>query len=297
MIWDELVTQITTAMQGTNPLVNLPAVNPLPIIGEDWPAEKGLKAVAGGTLPDGATSIISIFDRGAEKNITQAINLFYALPPVDNAPGAAITLSGTLLPPGQTVTLTGSGTPIQNDAFCLTLMSGPSDSTQIFAKYIVPNNTTTLSAALTAFTAQINTLSGISAALVGSAITVTNNNQGIYDVRSEVVNTGYFTQEPYRWLREVQVTLWTRSFADRNLYGNVLEQLFTQLELNYGFLTSDQSACRVTVKDDLVQKDTQLTDLYRRDFLICIDYPVLYQAPAYDIETIPQTYASPIPEN
>ena len=79
-------------------------------------------------------------------------------------------------------------------------------------------------------------------------------------------------------------------------YGNILEQLFTQMEVNYGFLTTDQSACRVTVRDDVVQRDTQLTDLFRRDFLICVDYPVLYQAPAFDIETIPQTYGTPVPD-
>jgi hypothetical protein len=293
MVWQELESQIATAMAGTNPLLNNAAILPTPVIGVDWPPVNALQAVAAGN----SVPIITIFDRGVEKNQTHAINLFYALPPTQPTPGASISLNTTYFPPGETVTLTGSGTPAVNDAFCFTLISGSAEQNQVMAEYIVNTAGTTLSTAFTAFTAQINTLTDISASLDSNVITVTNNTQALYTVRSEVTGKGYYTQEGFRWLRDVQVILWTNNPMARGKYGDVLEQLFSQLELNYGFLTSDQSACRVLYTDDLVHKDSQLQDIFRRDFMLQIDYPVLHQAPAYPIEVIPQTYTTPIPED
>lgn len=293
MIWGGLQNQIATAMQGTNTLLpnQTTAVFPLPQWSDDWPPLKTLQAVATGQIP----TVISLFDRGVEKNDTHAIPLFYALPPTVGTPGAAITLSSTFFAPGQNITLTGSGTPLVNDAFCLTLISGAVGQNQIMAEYQALS-TDTLMSALTAFTAKINLLTDITASLSGDMITVTNGTDSLYTARSEVVNIGTFTQEGYRWERDIQVTVWSRTPADRAKYGNILEQLFTQLEVNYGFLASDQSACRIYVKDDLVQRDSQLQDIYRRDWLICVNYPVLNYAPAYLIEEIPQTYESPVPD-
>jgi hypothetical protein len=300
MIWASLVTQIETAMAGTNTLVPLlnsaafptgAAPYPQPGVVIDWPPVQALAAVTDGTLP----TIVSIFDRGAEKNITCAIPLFYALPPTAGTPGASVLLNTTFLPPGGTVTITGSGTPLVNDAFCLTLLSGAVGQNQILAEYQALS-TDTLTSALTAFTAAINLLTNIAAVLLDNVITVTNNTNSLYTARSEVVNVGTFTQEGYRWDRDVQVTVWSRTPSDRSKYGNILEALFSQLEVNYGFLTSDQSACRVIYADDHVWRDSQLQDIYRRDFTLKINYPVLNVTPAFAIEQIPQTYQSPVPD-
>lgn len=292
-IWQGLENQIATAMAGTNPLLSNAAILPAPVIGVDWPPINALQSVATGA----SVPIITIFDRGVEKNHTHAINLIYALPPTQPTPGASIVLNTTYFAPGQTVTLTGSGTPAVNDAFCFTLLSGNNQQNQVMAEYIVSTTGISLTTALTNFTTQINTLHDISAVLSGNMITIINNSQAIYTVRSEVTGKGYYTQEGFRWLRDVQVILWTNSPQARGKYGDVLEQLFSQLELNYGFIASDQSACRVLYTDDLVHKDSQLKDIFRRDFLLSVDYPVLHQAPAYPIEVIPQEYESPISED
>lgn len=301
-VWAALVNQIETAMAGTNalvPLFNFAAYPnaappfPRPGIVIDWPPPQTLAAVSQGTLQGGLSTVISIFDRGAEKNDTRAIPLFYALPPTAGTPGAAIALSGTFFQPGVSITLTGSGTPLVNDAFCLTLISGNSGQDQIMAEYQA-SSSDTLNTALVAFTAQIDLLTNISASLAGSVITVTNNGPTLYQARSEVVNIGTFTQEGYRWDRDVQVTVWSRTPSDRSKYGNILEQLFSQLEVNFGFLASDSSACRLIYKDDHVWKDSQLQDIYRRDFMLSINYPVLNIAPAYPIEEILQSYGSPV---
>lgn len=292
-VWQALFSQINTAFLGTNPLLNNPPVDPLPEIGIDWPFQKCIGAVSSGT----ERALISLFDRGATKNITQAIPLLYALPPTNGNPGGVISLNDTVLPPGRTVTLTGSGVPVINDAFCLTLMHGFGDQFQDFANYTVPDNTTSLTAALDGMVTQINLIDGIVASRSGSVITVTNNNVNTYNVRSEVVNIGTLTVEGYRWLRDIQITLWTGTPANRSKYGDVLEQLFTQLEINFGFIAADQSWCRLIVCQDILQVDGQLQNIYRRDFIVQVDYPVLYTLPIYPIETIPQTFGSPVPDS
>lgn len=287
MIWSTLDTQITTAMQGTNTLLPFQntAVNPQPDIAIDWPPLKALQSVATGQLP----TIISIFDRGGSKNNTTAIVLNPVFAPQLITPGAVLTPSALSLPPGESITLTGSGSPIQGDGFCLTLASGVVQQFQLFAEYTaVPSDT--LTTALTAFTTQINLFTDIVATLSMGVITVTNNTTNTFVVWSEVVNQTNVTQEGYRWLRDIQITVWSRTPADRSKYGNILEQLFTQLEVNFGFETSDQSWCRLLVKDDILHKDTQLQDIYRRDWMLSIDYPVLNVIPVFPIETIPQTY-------
>lgn len=292
-VWQGLEQQIATAFAGTNPLLNLPATQPAPEIGIDWPFQKCIGAVSSGQ----ERALISIFDRGATKNITQAIPLLYALPPTNGTPGGVITPSASVLPAQGTVTLTGSGTPFVNDAFCFTLLWGYGNQFQAFANYTVPNTTTSLATALAGMVAQINTIEGLTATLLDDVITITNNTNTNYNVRSEVVNVGTLTVEGYRWLRDIQVTLWTGTPLARMTYGTVLEQLFTLLEVNYGFIAADQSACRVCVAHDFVHYDTQLQDVYRRDWILQIDYPVLYTLPTFAIETIPQTVTSPVPND
>lgn len=84
-VWAGLVNQIETAMQGTNllvPLLNTAAYPngaipyPQPGVVIDWPPIQTIGAVSQGTLP----TVISVYDRGSEKNDTHAIPLFYALP-------------------------------------------------------------------------------------------------------------------------------------------------------------------------------------------------------------------------
>jgi hypothetical protein len=284
-LYQALITQITTAFAGTNPLVNTLPVLPAPEIGIDWPAQKCIGAVSNGTEP----ALISFFDRGTTKNITRAIPLLNVLPPIGPNPGAVLTPSSLLLKAGETVALTGSSTPIINDAFCLTLIYGSAGQFQLFAEYTC-SNTDTLTTALTALTAKINLFESFSAALVGDVITVTSTFQQNVTVRAEVTNIATVTMEGYRWLRDIQITLWVPSPAARSKYGDVLEQLLTQLEVNYGFFTADNTAVRVLVTHDHIWTDSQLQDYYRRDFIISLDYAVLNTLPAFPIETISQNY-------
>jgi hypothetical protein len=284
-LYQALFTQINTAFAGTNPLLNNLPVLPAPEIGIDWPAQKCIGAVSNGTEP----ALISFFDRGTTKNITRAIPMLNVLPPIGPNPGATLTPSSLLLKTGETVTLTGSGTPVINDAFCLTLIYGSVGQNQLYAE-ITASGTTTLSDALTSFTGQINLIENFSASLSGDVITVTSAFQQNVTVRAEVTNIATVTQEGYRWLRDIQITLWVPSPAARSKYGDVLEQLFAQLEVNYGFFTSDNTAVRLTVTHDHLWTDSQLQDYYRRDFIIQLDYAVLNTLPAFPIETIKQTY-------
>jgi hypothetical protein len=126
----------------------------------------------------------------------------------------------------------------------------------------------------------------MSAMLAGDVITVTNISAAALPVRAGVVNVGGFTQEIYRQKREIQVTLWTRTPQERERYGTILENTFAQAEVNFGIQLADQSWARLMIEDDMVWKDSQLQNIFRRDFIVSLDYPVLQFLPAWIVESI-----------
>jgi hypothetical protein len=268
MAWQGVYDLIFTAMQ---------AQGLAPEIGLDWPTLNTLQAVTTGALPP----TISIFDRGGIKNNTHNVFLSPVLPPDFGTPGASLVISADSLPTGGTVTLTGSGKPLVNDcAFFVTGEAGKN----LMSEYIAVVDD--LSTVLTQLTAAINANGQCTAMLSGDVITVTNISDAFLPVRAGVVNVGGFTQEIYRQKRDIQVTLWTRTPAERERYGTILENLFAQTELNFGILLADQSWARLMIEDDMVWKDSQLQNIFRRDFIITLDYPVLQFLRAWIVESI-----------
>lgn len=252
-----------------------------PNLGMDWPNLNTLQAVATGQLPP----TISIFDRGGIKNTVRNVFLTPVLPEDLGTTGAVLTINSTDLPVAGTVVLTADLTklPLIYDAlFFVTGIPGR----QKIAEAI--NTGSTLDALLDDLVAAINGLPQVSAVRSGTdTITVTNTGAAFLQVKAGVINVGGFTQEIYRQKRELQITLWTQTPHDRERYGTVLENLFANLEVNFGLILADnQSWARLLIEDDMVWKDSQLQDLYRRDFIISLDYPVLAFLPAWIVESI-----------
>lgn len=276
-VWEGLRQEIITAMT---------AGGLSPLVGKDWPTKNILDTVSKGGVP-----AISIFDVGGVRNRTRNTFLSPALLPFNGTPGGVLTAGASTLPTGSAVTIVGSATPLINDCFFLALdyLSG---AKTLFAEHI-NTGSDTLIAAMTALTVQINLIDDITAVFDSvNTITVTNNTATNYlKVRTGVVNIGSYTQEIYRPTRKVQITLWTASTTDRQTYGTILEQLFANMEVTYGFQLSDQTWCRIMIVNDVLQKDMQLNDIYRRDFWIDCDYPVLNTVKAWLVEDIQQTFA------
>lgn len=277
LLWTSIVNQINSAMATSTLTPGAVAI--------DWPNVDILQAVATKRI----NPVIAVFDRGGARNDTKAMILNPALPYNFGSPGGVLTPSANEVGDTQTVTVTGSGTPIVYDAFFVAFTQW---STEFFAEYIC-NSADTLTSALTNLTTAINNIGGgsqFSASRSGSTITITNNSGQNLPVRAAVLNVGSYTQEIGRWDRELQIVLWTSSPTDRETYGTPLEQLFFILESNYGLQLSDQSRCRILVKDDYVCKDTQLQDLYRRDWILSCDYPILQVLPAWVIAALHLVY-------
>jgi hypothetical protein len=271
-LWSGIISSIQTAMSAAMLTPGSLAV--------DWPNINILQAVATGQIKPA----ISIFDRPGCRNKTRNMILKPALPYNFGTPGSMLTASASTVGDTQTVTITGSGTPLVNDAFFVAFTQW---SDQFFAEYIC-NSSDTLSSALTNLTAAINAIpnSAFSASCTGRIITITNNSGQNAPVRCSVLNIGSYTQEIGRWLRELQVNLWTKTPNDRQTYGQVLENLFYQQESSFGIQLADQSRCRILVEDDFVCKDTQMQDLFVRSFIISCDYPILQILPAWQIAAL-----------
>jgi hypothetical protein len=275
MAWSGLLNSIQTAINNAG-LV--------PILSADWPNINILQAVVSGS----SGPVISLFDRGGIKNVTKAIGMEVATLTTKGTPGAILTpATGTLLTTTPYI-LTGSGTPFANDTFYINFPSTVG-LTNLFAEYIALQGDT-LATCLTNFAAAINLIDGLAATVSGNTIHIVNSLTNQFPVQAGVVNIGSTTKEVYRQIREIQITLWTNNVVDRQNYGAVLEQLFVQLEYDYGIKLSDQSLARVMIMDDTVRKDSQLQDIFRRDFIITIDYPVLLTHQVWEVVTTPLHY-------
>ncbi len=249
-----------------------------PVLGADWPTINTLQAVSTGA----SGPVVSLFDRGGTKNETRNVFLNPALPLNYGIAGGTLTTTTVEFGDSNTLTLVGGGIPLVNDAFFLVLATVGSNT---IAEYITQQGDN-LTASLAGLTAAINATTGLSASLSGNNIVVTNTAFGLVPTRCGVVNIGSFTQEIYRQCRELQITLWTNNPVDRQNFGVVLENLFANLEVNFGLELADQSWARILIVDDIVQKDSQLQDIYRRDFIISAEYPVLASIPAWAVESI-----------
>ena len=274
MVYSGLNAAIQTAMSNASLSPN---------IGIDWPSLNTLQGVATNGVP-----VISIFDRGGTRNSTTALFLSPAMPLDYGTTGAVLTFSGTVLNVLEPLTLNGSGTPLTND--CLYLVLYPVGQNVILEYICQPMDT--LTTALGNFVDAINTAAiGLTAVLVGDVITVTaDSGFGTQQFRAGVVNVGGYVQEIYRQNREMQITLWTKTPQDRATYGAVLEVLFATLEVNYGLTLADNDRARVMIVSDNVRKDSQLQDLFRRDFIISLDYPVTISVQAWIVESIAETF-------
>jgi hypothetical protein len=248
-----------------------------PNFGIDWPTINSLQAVAAGSTPP----LITLFDRGGTKNVTRAIGLEVGILTTKGTPGSTLTPASTTLIPGETLVLTGANAPFTDDTFYVNFPSTVGHS-NLLAEYTAKAGDT-LGDALTGLVAALNTISGLTATVVGSTIHLVSSFTEPVPVQVGVVNVGSIYTEVYRQMRDIQITLWAKTPKDRETYGTVLEQLFANLEFNYGIQLPDQSMCRLLICSDDVCKDSQLNDLFRRDWIISADYPVLIKDPIWEV--------------
>jgi hypothetical protein len=277
-LWSGMVSQIQSALSTSGLNAKL---------GIDWPPKDALDLVSQGN----SSPVISVFDCGGIKNQTRNVLLIPVQPPNLGTPGGILTTTTTQVGENGSLVLNGSGLVLTFDCFFLAL---DLPNSTLFAEYITTNSDT-LTTAMTALTAQINDISGLTAVYDSGAQTITvslsDDIGGPFNVRTGVVNVGGYVQEVERINRQLQITTWTNNTADRATYGTCLENLFANLEVNTGFILADNSWCRVMVRNDKILKDLQFNNLYRRDFFLDCEYPLTQNIPAWVVEDIIDTYS------
>jgi hypothetical protein len=192
------------------------------------------------------------------------------------APGVTAALNtGFLKPNGSTVTATLSGTPNVNDAVVFQAETVFAPAVLASATAVASESLTTLAAALTT---QIN--SGpyanalVTATSTGPVITITNNSATGYNCGVNSGNVGSVLWENRRVERHVRVISWTKTEVIRQQVSDPVDGLLAQLENYWGYHLATGEGVRLIYRSDSYVEDAQLSDVYRRDFRISLEYGV-----------------------
>lgn len=263
------------------------------MVGIDWPSIKVLQAGV-----KNGSAIITIFDRKMSRNTTRwtPIALSQTVTP------ATLTTSASgVIPPLGSGLITLGGPVTNGDAVScvLTNNSALPTGTPTAATIVVgtgADTPATMAYRLTLAISEEPTLSTwVTAVQTGQFVTLTSLISHPIGLASYAGNGGTQITEIGRRERELQVVVWTASPEDRDTVGNVVETMLASMEAFVGaypggLIFSDGTSGRVTVRNDFLLDDATLAGgAYRRDVLLCVDYPVTTQNALYAVlAAIPQ---------
>ena len=244
------------------------SVTPVPIVGIGWPSEHVL---ANATRP-GAAGLISVYDRKLSKDSTRWKPLTLS----QTITVATLTSSVATVTGGWTVSL--AATPTVGDAVSVTATLGSVQSAAV-AIAVSGDTPATMAGKLASAVNGEATLSGwLQASASGSIVTLTALTNGL-SVNSYTGNGGSEVIELGRRNRRFQVVVWANTEPQREAIGDPIEVLLAEMEIGFGSYPqglsfADGTVGRLEVESDYYLEDSTLFDLYRRDFLLSLDYPI-----------------------
>lgn len=244
---------------------------PGPAIGIGWPSE----AVLANNVRPGAPGLVSVYDRKMAKDSTRwkATSLSQVVTP-------ATLVSTVSQSTGPSPTITLSSVPSIGDAVsCVATWDGAQA-----AQVVVATAGATANGMATALANAINADpvlgAWFSATASGPVLALTPRVGPPWPtVASYTGNGGSEVIELGRRDRQMQVVVWANSELQRQSIGDPIETLIVQLEAGYGAYPqglplADGTSARVLAGSDFYLEDSTLFDLYRRDFLLSLDYPL-----------------------
>lgn len=246
-----------------------------------WPPLALLQGVA----TAGANSVISVYDQGPARDTTRWMPFILGNVIVPTA-GITTVIANPFIGPSASTTLTITGTPsfADGDAASFILGQGLLGNTNAGVVYITHSadtlNTFTagLAAAITAaFSAKVT------ATAVANVITITNITSGNLTLSSNVGAGATLQQEVRRAMRSVGIHVWAQTPTIRDTLGDIIEGRLATLQATFGYNFSDGTWGRVTFQSDVNIEDDILQDVYRRDFIIGIDYGVTVADQVYTV--------------
>jgi hypothetical protein len=246
-----------------------------PSTGIAWPALPTLQEVArGGAAP------ITVYDRRIGKNVTR-----WSPQPISTVvTEATLTteISSEVIPHGGSVVITLGGTITVGDAVSAVLTSfmsaPPSPNTQA-AQVVSGTASDTPSTMASKLAAAINgdpvLSTWVTAVASGPAVTLTSIvAAGQLGLQSYTGNGGVQTTEIARRLRQFQIVAWTQTEVLRQAVTDPIDVMLAQDDTNFGIVLLDGTPIRVMYEGDYDLEDDTLEDVYRRDFIVSVDYPV-----------------------
>jgi hypothetical protein len=258
------------------------------LVALDWPPVRTIQDAVKMNPP---TALVSVFDRKS-RDSTRWIPSVVA-ETITNATLVSSPPSQVLAPFG-VCQVTLSAAPGLADAVSMVLYSNlvratadPGDGSYTdspTAAAVVSagrlDTPTTLASALAAASRANPALAALATfAAVGPAVTVTSLSRAAILVSSYTGNGGTLTTELARRCRDVQLSIWCPTTEIRDTVGSAVEVLVAQMEMFYGVFYSglplaDGSIGRVLALNDHDVDDPVLSDMYRRDIILSVDYPI-----------------------
>jgi len=271
-----LQSQVQAALAGVT-VVNKVAIG--------WPPIKTLTNIA-----KTQAALVSIYDAKGSKSSTRWGST--VLSQITIPTGIGVVVSGTVLAPNSTLTVTISGSVTTGDALGLVLdnFSSPlvNDVAECIGGTVVQCLSTdtpiTIASKLATQLSNDPTLSTwVSAVAIGSTVNITNLLSVPIPIQANVGNGGSQVVEVGRRLRNLQVVVWTGTELNRQIIGDPLDALFAGLEYNFNLQMADGSFGQFYYNNDMYLEDASIQDLYRRDFHVSVDYGVTTNDQLYSV--------------
>lgn len=278
-----LSATFSATVTGTSPTEAIAVVpGQAPIVAIAWPSVNTLQR----NVSQNGNAEVTVYDQKVVRNSTRWN------PTVSGVTATPSTLTSTVsngtIDAGGSVTITLGGSVTPNDAVSCVLRNFATVPAGSWAAVASGGDTDTPTTVATALAAAINTdpilTLWVSAVAVGPVITLTSKNTlGAISVESYTGNGGTQTREIGRRNRGLIIVQWTRTEEDRIAVGDQIEALLMNLNNNFGVTFPDGTMGRVVMGADYYRETDTLQDVYRRDFLFMVDYPVTTQDQLYSV--------------
>lgn len=254
-------------------------------VGLYWPSAKALqnnvRQVDSST--GNLTAMITIYDRGLATDSTRWGPQLLSQTVVPST--LSVTINGEVivgqspdppLDPLASIDITFNGPITPGDAAAILLSNFLGNTNAAVAIASSTDTPITLAAQAAAkITADPVLSTWVTATSVGPDLTLTSILPlDTLALAVNIGNGGTNTYEIARRKRHIQIVTWARTVDDRMTVTDPIESLIAGLEADFGLTFPDGSLGRLTFSGDQLRDDATLSDTLRRDFMVCVDYPI-----------------------
>ena len=236
--------------------------------------------------------LVMIYDRGAATDVTRWMPRAVAQTPPP-APAVTYTVSQTFVPPNGTSTVTFDTGANADDAIGLSIYGRIETMAGVTYSAISAETSAVFASG---FATAVNTTvpSLLSASVSGSQVTLTNVSGYAFNMQFASGNLGSELFEVHRTKRKAHIIMLANSPENLDTFGEPLSQALANLEITYGYELADTTWVQVINTGDLCIWNNALHNIFRRDWLLdleygvtlpLVEYPVLAFVPTWQVDS------------